>query len=263
VVKDIMPAGAELGQVVILAGGLGTRLRPSLGAAVPKSLAPVAGRPFLSHLMDRFARSGASDFLLLTGEGGAAVRAALEAYPPGRVTYSQEPEPMGTGGALLLAASRGLLAERFLFANGDSLLEDDPRDLLAAHLAARSAHGALATFAAVEVEDAGRYGALSVAGWDGEPERSGRTLRLARFSEKSGREPGLVSAGLVAIERELIERWLGPAPVSPSSWEHDLVPAAIAAGTPLAVWTSDAIFSDIGTPESYRAFRRRMGERAT
>jgi D-glycero-alpha-D-manno-heptose 1-phosphate guanylyltransferase len=263
-------------QVVVLAGGLGTRLRHALPQGVPKLLAPVAGRPFLAHLIERFARSGARDFLLLTGESAPAVQeealaAALEAQGLAGETislvFSVESEPMGTGGALLLAASRELLADRFVFANGDTLFEADLAPLLVAHEAAHGSFESLATFAATRVDDAGRYGTLATEGWaERAPgERSpaeASTVRLLRFSEKGGDGPGLVSAGVVVIESEVLASGPELAAGGPISFEHDLVPGWLEAGVPLAVWPSGAIFTDIGTESSYADLCGRMEGRA-
>src|SRR5580692_6287551 len=87
----------------ILAGGLGTRLR-SVVADRPKVLADVAGRPFLARLLDQLARSGVSEVVLLLGFGADQVRNAFgDHYARMRLTYSTEPSPLGTAGAVRLA----------------------------------------------------------------------------------------------------------------------------------------------------------------
>jgi NDP-sugar pyrophosphorylase family protein len=83
----------------ILAGGLGTRLRPVVGDR-PKVLAEVAGRPFLTIILDQLAAAGFREVVLLTGHGADEVRGSLGAAHAGlRLTYSAEPAPLGTGGA--------------------------------------------------------------------------------------------------------------------------------------------------------------------
>ena len=88
----------------VLAGGLGTRLR-TVVADRPKVLAPVAGRPYLAHLLDQLYTAGADDVVLLTGYGADQVRAAFgDAYRGMTLRCSVEPEPLGTGGAVRHAA---------------------------------------------------------------------------------------------------------------------------------------------------------------
>src|SRR5207248_5677603 len=92
--------------VAILAGGLGTRLRPAV-ADRPKVLAPVAGRPYLTYLLDQLDGAGVREAVLLTGYAAGQVRGALgDRYGGLRLHYSVEPEPLGTAGALRLALPR-------------------------------------------------------------------------------------------------------------------------------------------------------------
>ncbi len=96
-----LPRSARLSGVTaaILAGGLGTRLRSAV-ADRPKVLAPVAGRPFLAYLLDSLAADGVRKTVLLTGFRGAQVRAALgNRFGEMNLVYSEEPSPLGTGGA--------------------------------------------------------------------------------------------------------------------------------------------------------------------
>lgn len=108
-------------QVVILAGGLGTRLG-SFTRKVPKPMVPVAGVPYLEHQLRLLARQSFRDVLLLTGHLGEQI----ESYFGNggrlglRIRYSREAQPLGTGGALRDA--RRHLAETFLLLYGDSLL---------------------------------------------------------------------------------------------------------------------------------------------
>ncbi|HJZ84358.1 MAG TPA: sugar phosphate nucleotidyltransferase [Polyangia bacterium] len=120
-------------QVAILCGGLALRMRP-LSERVPKSLFPVAGRPFIDWQLAALVRGGATEVLLLTGHMGDAIAAHVgDGTRQGlRVTYSHEgAQTVGTGGALRLAAQRGLLGPRFVVQYGDSYLELDYRALCA------------------------------------------------------------------------------------------------------------------------------------
>jgi D-glycero-alpha-D-manno-heptose 1-phosphate guanylyltransferase len=84
----------------ILAGGLGSRLRPVV-ADRPKVLAPVCGRPYLTFILDQLADASLEEVVLLTGFQAGQVRRMLgESYAGMRLVYSEEPSPLGTAGAL-------------------------------------------------------------------------------------------------------------------------------------------------------------------
>ena len=108
-------------QVVILAGGLGTRLRP-ITETVPKPMVPVNGRPFLHWQLEDVKRQGYQDVLLLVAYLGEQVEAHFgDGQMHGlKIQYAYEKEPLGTGGALKNALS--LLQDEFILLNGDSYL---------------------------------------------------------------------------------------------------------------------------------------------
>jgi NDP-sugar pyrophosphorylase family protein len=111
-------------QCVILAGGLGTRMRP-LTETCPKTLLPVHGRPFAWHQMHWLASQGVDDVIYCIGHQGEMIRRYWESEPrPVRsVRYVDEGEQLrGTGGALRLAHRQGVLNESFLVIYGDSFL---------------------------------------------------------------------------------------------------------------------------------------------
>src|SRR5262245_37973673 len=109
----------------VLAGGLGTRLRPRFGD-LPKPLAPLAGKPFLAHQLEWLARHGVREVVLCSGYGAERMRAALgDGGAWGvRLVHSEESEPLGTGGALRLAAAH--VGGPALVLNGDTLAACDP-----------------------------------------------------------------------------------------------------------------------------------------
>lgn len=113
-------------QVVILAGGLGTRLK-AVAPDLPKALVPVAGKPFIEHQLALLRRHGLYDVLLCVGHMADKIERHLgDGSPFGfRIRYSYEDPAalLGTGGALLNAVS--LLAESFLVMYGDSYLPTD------------------------------------------------------------------------------------------------------------------------------------------
>jgi D-glycero-alpha-D-manno-heptose 1-phosphate guanylyltransferase len=217
-------------QAVVLAGGLGTRLR-SVVSDVPKPLAPVAGRPFLHWLLDALDRQGVRQIVLAVGFMAEQVRAAVgERHGRIAVSYSVETEPLGTGGALREALR--LLDGEALVLNGDTYVQVDFARLMAAHRRAN----ALVTVATVDVDDASRYGTVQVV--DG---------RIAGFVAAGRSGPGTINAGVYALSATALHA----TPAGPFSFERDLLQARLAELAPLAFAAGPA-FIDIGTPADYR-----------
>ena len=219
--------------VAILAGGLGTRLRPAV-ADRPKVLAPVAGRPFLCYLLDQLSRCSVREVVLLTGHRAGQVRAALgEVYKGMRLVYSVEERPLGTGGALRLALPC-LTASRVLLLNGDSYCDVD---LQAFHLH-HETRGADVSMALCEAEDTTRFGRV----------RIDRSTLIVGFQEKGGGGGrGWINAGIYLLETDMI----GSIPADrPLSLERDLFPLWLQSHSVFGYRTGGR-FLDIGAPESY------------
>lgn len=217
-----------LREAIILAGGLGTRLR-SVVADRPKVLAPVAGRPFLHWLLQGLARQGFARAVLATGYMAEAVRDAVgESFAGLAVAYSPEETPLGTGGAIYAALAH-CTAPRVAVLNGDSWLGLD----LAAF--ATAAPEAELLVAARPVPDRARYGSLRTEG--------GRLLGMA---EKGAEGPGLINAGLYRLAHDLPARR-----PQPEKFSFETALLADPAGLDARVHVTDAPFIDIGTPEDF------------
>jgi NDP-sugar pyrophosphorylase family protein len=111
-------------QCVILAGGLGTRMRP-LTDACPKTLLPVRGRPFAYHQLHWLAAQGVTDVVYSIGHQGQMIRQYWEQEPspvPSLRYVDEGAQLRGTGGALRLASEQGVLQDSFLVIYGDSFL---------------------------------------------------------------------------------------------------------------------------------------------
>ena len=227
--------------VIVLCGGLGTRLRSAV-ADRPKALAPVGGgQPFLEVQLELLRARGARRFVLCVGHMADQIEAALgDGGALGvRIAYVRDGEKLlGTGGALKRAEPHFTPAA--IVTNGDTYIDVDLAQLVGAHAEAR-ARGAAATVTLARVPDAGRFGSVEFA--DG---------RITRFREK---EPdaggGWVNAGVYVVERELLARVPAGEVVS---LERDVFPSALRAGTSLAAFPQEAAFHDIGTPDALRAF---------
>jgi NDP-sugar pyrophosphorylase family protein len=219
---------------LVLAGGFGTRLASTIGPH-PKVLAEVRGRPFLSWLLDRLAADGLRDVVLCTGHLGEQVSDAIGHGHRGmRITYSREPSPLGTAGALRHALP--LVADDDVLAlNGDSVCRASFRGLWRWH----REHGAEATLMLTHVPDASRFGRVEV-------DAAGRVVR---FEEKQpGSGPAWISAGVYVLSRRLLAAIPAERPVS---LEHEVLPAWIGRG--LHGHACRGRFLDIGTPEDFAA----------
>src|SRR3954451_6709200 len=140
-------------QALVLAGGEGTRLRP-LTLTTPKPVLPLAGRPFLSFMLDWLARHGIDEALLSLGYRAGDVRDVLGDEHRGmKLGYVVEDEALGTAGPLRLAADEGLLTGRVLVLNGDCLTDLDLTAMLHRHEETR----ATGTIALAAVGDTASY----------------------------------------------------------------------------------------------------------
>ncbi|MFH1137557.1 MAG: nucleotidyltransferase family protein [Pseudomonadota bacterium] len=220
---------------LVLAGGLGSRLRPAL-ADRPKVLAPIGGRPFLAYLLDQLRGAGFREVVLAVGYMGASVREAFGVeYGGVKLIYSQEAEPLGTAGAVSLARPF-LTSDPVLVMNGDSFVEADLGAFLNWFDNLPEAKAALL---AVRVEDAGRYGRLE-ADSDG-------TVRGFLEKDPSG-GPGLINAGIYLLRGEVLDSLpRGRA----CSLEKEIWPGLVGCG--LLCRSISGRFIDIGVPESYAA----------
>jgi NDP-sugar pyrophosphorylase family protein len=221
----------------ILAGGLGTRVKGSLGD-LPKAMAPAGARPFLDHLLDWLYEQGVRRVVLCLGYGAGVILAHLENYPCRdlEIVCAVEPEPLGTAGGV--AYARHLLTgDPTLVLNGDTLVDVDLGAFVAAYRAAKW-HAAI-----VCARVAGsRYGRVEIDAGD----------RIARFREKDASEAGAgwINAGVYLFGSAMLD---SIAALGRGSLEHDVLerqpPGSIGA------FRTEGRFIDIGTPETLAAIR--------
>jgi NDP-sugar pyrophosphorylase family protein len=218
--------------VVVLAGGLGTRVQGVLGDT-PKLLAPVGDQTYLEILLDWLQSFGARRVILSLGHLADKIIDYVEAHPRAGIDIIAitEPEPMGTAGALRFVRDH-VKSDIALVMNGDSWIDAD----LAALCAAQANSDATGTLLCVHVPDAGRYGKIDVDG----------VGRITAFAEKQADAgPGLINAGVYAFSTSA---WDLIVSNNGRSLERDIF-----AKQPecLAVFNAgDVPFVDIGTPES-------------
>jgi len=221
-------------KALVLAGGEGLRLKPLLGP-LPKCLAPVQGRPFIEWQIELLKEHGLREFILCVGIGAHAVRELLgDGSRLGvHVQYSVESTPLGTGGAVKNAS--GLLAGRFLCANGDTLAEFSLTELVSRH----ESLGARASVLCRRAADATGKGTVVV----------GERGRILSFDEKTaGGSAGLINCGFYLMEKDVLDC---VAPGRPVSLEKETFPRLLESGVMLAACETSGAFVDIGTPEEY------------
>jgi D-glycero-alpha-D-manno-heptose 1-phosphate guanylyltransferase len=230
---------------LILAGGLGIRLR-SVVSDRAKPVADVGDQPFVLWMMRHLARSGRiSRFIVCSGHLAHTVRSALgDCVGRVPVQFSEEPEPLGTGGALRLAVKAFRVKGPAVAINGDSYLGIDFNRMLKAFEPPKTD----CMLALAHVDSTRRYGRV-------EAEQG----RVMQFCEKGIEGPGWVNAGLYLLSPSGCSR-LAASPEK-FSIEQDLFPASLAAKE-LSAYASRARFIDIGVPGDYelaqRMFRRRV-----
>lgn len=218
-------------EAIILAGGLGTRLKGVIGE-LPKPLAPLAGRPFLAWLLDILAAQEMRRVILATGyRSGQIVEALGSRWRGMALVYSQEPEPLGTGGAIALAAKK-LRDDACFVLNGDTRLVLDYAEFDRLANAANVRLGV----ALAHVPDVSRYGSVRI-----------EKDRIAGFVEKGRTGPGYINAGVYWISRSLLSDF--PRTNSFSFETEVLVP--VVARERVAAFTETSDFIDIGVPEDY------------
>lgn len=222
-------------QAVILSGGQGTRLRP-LTSTMPKPAVPMVNRPMLWYMIDWLRSHGVTEVVMSVGYKAEGLRRALQdaGHDGVAITYVEEPEPLGTAGAVKYAEE--YLGERFLVLNGDTLSDFD----LSAEIAQHESTGARATVALVPVEDPTAYGVVV----------SDESHRVELFLEKPERDEApsdpRINAGAYVLEREILE--MIP-PGRKHSFEHDVFPRLIGDG--IYSFDADGYWIDLGTPERY------------
>lgn len=221
-------------QAVILAGGLGTRLRP-LTYTRPKALLPLLRKPMVLHIMEALPRQ-VDEVIIAASYMVGALEEYFSSYPAGaKVTIVEEKEPLGTGGALKNLEDH--IDGPFLVLNGDVVSSLDMESLLEFH----QEKGGIGTIALWEVESPEAFGIVAL-GDDG---------RIQQFMEKPSRKQAfskVANAGIYAFEEEILD-YIPQGRVV--SLEREVFPDAIKAGLYGMIFTG--YWADAGTLEAYMA----------
>lgn len=230
------PLGAGGGglspSVIILAGGLGTRLRSAV-PGLPKCMAPVNGKPFIGFVIDYFLSQGVRQFILSLGYMHEVITEFVDKeYPDLKVVYSIEQEPLGTGGAIRLACTKATGAS-VLVTNGDTLFKVSTATILDFHLK----HAADCTLSLKPMKNFSRYGVVTLNN-DGS---------IESFKEKQYYARGLINGGLYALN---VRAFLNEELTEKFSFEKDYLEKFFAQRKMFGI-PQDAYFIDIGIPEDY------------
>lgn len=221
-----------MNEAIILAGGLGTRLR-SVVEERPKSMALINEKPFLEYLFDFLITQGINRFILSVGYKSTFITAHFKnEYKGCEIEYVTEDEPLGTGGAIKKAIE-AVKGENVLITNGDSLFLGDIKAQLKFHLE-QNAH---ATLGLKPMQNFDRYGVVLT-------DENGR---INAFQEKQPTVSGTINSGVYIFKRSIFEGVELPLKFS---IEKDFFEKYIQE-FPFFGFVNDGYFLDIGIPEDY------------
>lgn len=222
---------------MILAGGLGTRLKGILGE-LPKPMAPINKLPFLHYLLNYLSNQGVKEVFLCVGfKHEVIVRYFGDHFRDIKIFYTIEKELLGTGGAIMPVLSKW--KEPFFLLNGDTFFEADLKSFSEAFFKLRP----LASLSLKPVFNQDRYGAVQLDG-----------QQITAFTEKKFIESGWINAGVSILTSEIFE---GKLPGDVFSYEKDLFEKK-AASHFLHGFVQDEYFIDIGIPEDYERAQKEI-----
>lgn len=218
-------------EVIVLAGGFGTRLQ-SVVSELPKPMAPVAGKPFLQYILDYLSAQGMQRCILAVGHLRHTIIDHFGSeYDGMELVYSEETEPLGTGGGIMQAC--GMLQGNQAFVlNGDTFFDVDLEVLYNHHVQ----HGAELTLALKTMYDFDRYGTVEL----------GEHGMITGFLEKKHLKQGLINGGVYCLNTSVFSKDLPKV----FSFEKEVLEVQYRHGKVAGV-EFDGYFIDIGIPEDY------------
>lgn len=225
------------GECIVLAGGLGTRLR-SVVADKPKCMAPLGEQPFLYYLLQYLHKQGINHAVLSLGYLSEQVINWCNSMElPLRVSFTVETEPLGTGGGIINALS-AVKGNEIFIVNGDTYFDVD----LAAFNNFHQAHQSPLSLALKPMKQFDRYGSIQLD----------EHQQITRFHEKKYCEEGLINGGIYRTSAGFLESLSLP---EKFSFEKEVLEPGAHAGK-LYGFISDTYFIDIGIPEDYEAAKK-------
>jgi D-glycero-alpha-D-manno-heptose 1-phosphate guanylyltransferase len=228
-------------EAIILAGGLGTRLRSAV-PDLPKCMAPVGGRPFIAYVTDFFRQAGIQRFIFALGYKHSAFDDFFQqTFDNGEYAISLEREPLGTGGAIRQACTLGK-HDTVLILNGDTFFRIGLEALSTFH----TQKHADCSLCLKPMQDFSRFGVV---------ERDERQ-RVRSFREKQYYPEGLINGGVYALNRE---RFLQEDQPPVFSFEKDYLEKVLESHRIYGL-VQDAYFIDIGIPEDFQRAQTEINE---
>lgn len=225
---------------ILLAGGLGTRLRDVTNDQIPKSLAEVAGKTILEHVLENLIKGGVKNSCLAVGHKAEQIEEFFgQNYNSLRLSYSREMNALGTGGAALRASIQNNW-NIALVVNADTYVEI-PLDTLSSILG----NSFDAVILGTHVADVSRYGAINA-----------HDKKVKSFAEKGRGGPGFIYAGVALVNFEKLKRRF-PNLNGTFSLENDVLTPLAAIGR-LGFLEAKSKFIDIGTTESFHAGQKML-----
>lgn len=219
-------------EAIILAGGLGTRLREAV-PDLPKCMAPVAGRPFLFYVINYLRSQGVQRFIFSLGYKHEVILAYLEkSFASLSYEYVVEDTPLGTGGAIALALTKATQPD-VLVTNGDTLFKINADELYKQH----TGTAALCTLALKPMQDFERYGVVEL----------NDNNQVTAFKEKQHYDNGLINGGCYLLQVAGFKAQSWP---EKFSFETDFLEKQYPQGQ-LYGQVQEAYFIDIGIPADY------------
>ena len=227
---------------IILVGGKGTRLKPIVSDR-PKPLADVNGRPFLEYLMDCLINHNASHFILATGYKSEEIKEHFgNSYRSVKISYSDETEPLGTGGAVCEAINFLHTENPFLVINGDTFFNINIQNFIKFFYKS-NADLSIALFKANEGE---RYGLVEL---DDENRMKPQKFAKAEVGQ-------LASGGIFLMSNKILDYFSYNG--RSFSMEQVFIPSIINNGGIITGVCFNNAFFDIGTPSDYKNFCSQM-----
>ena len=218
-----------MNDVIILAGGLGTRLRHVV-SDTQKTMAPVNGRPFLSYIADGLIEKGAEKIVFAVSYHSEQIKDFFgNDHKGARILYSEEKEPLGTGGAIKQALEL-CTSENVFILNGDTFFDVD-------FPALEKRHSALKADITLSVREVGCRDRSGVVVFDEEG-------NITAFNEKKAIERGFINGGVYLVKRSITEKL----PDGKFSFETDVMEKLVFR---MAALPSDGYFIDIGVPSDF------------
>lgn len=219
---------------IVLAGGFGTRLRKAV-KDVPKTLAPINGKPFLFYIMQKWVEAGFTDFLFLLHFESDKIIDELNNLKTADFMHSVdidfivEEKPLGTGGSIANAILIKDLNDPFILSNSDTWLSGSFSDIV---------NNGINNIGVIKHDDCLRYGSIDI-----------ENNRIVKFNEKSPETDKYINSGLYYLTPSIFQPWDG----NKMSIETDIFPY-MAKNKELTPFYIDGELIDIGVPEDYHMF---------